>query len=163
SANGYAPRTSSCRSSTAISSSAAIATICCASTSSGLRGITVSSIAPACIRSATTADSNRSARNFGKIRPFDVAWSSCPARPMRESLREAAVVDEDDRGAMLLDEAQDLGIDRRPDRLLRSFAPGSEQVGRLRVAAGLSHVLERDDDAQVELLRDAGVDQLNRS
>src|SRR6059058_4862067 len=45
SANGYAPRTSSCRSSTEISSSAAIATICCASTSSGLRGMTVSSLA----------------------------------------------------------------------------------------------------------------------
>src|SRR5205823_3495001 len=34
----------------------------------------------------------------------------------REPLGEAAVVDEDDRRAVLLDEAEDLRIDRRPDR-----------------------------------------------
>src|SRR5881398_205486 len=78
--NGYAPRTSWCSSSTEISSSAQIATICCARTSSGLRGICVSSIAPSSIRRATTADSSRSARNFGKIRPFETAPSSQPAR-----------------------------------------------------------------------------------
>src|SRR5918912_721056 len=87
SANGYAPRTSSCSSSTSISSSAQIATICCASTSSGLRGMTVSSMSPSRIRAATTADSSRSARNFGKMRPFETAPSSWPARPMRCSPR----------------------------------------------------------------------------
>jgi len=35
----------------------------------------------------------------------------------RQPLGEASVVDEDDRRAVLLDESQDLGIDRRPDRL----------------------------------------------
>ena len=34
----------------------------------------------------------------------------------REPLRQAAVVDEDDRRAVLLDQPQDLGVDRRPDR-----------------------------------------------
>ena len=48
---------------------AAIATICWASTSSGLRGTTVGSISPSRMRRATTAHSSRSARNFGKIRP----------------------------------------------------------------------------------------------
>src|SRR3954447_17381959 len=81
--NGYAPRTSACRSSTEISSSAQIATICWARTSSGFRGICVSSIAPSSIRRATTADSSRSARNFGKIRPFETAPSSWPAPPTR--------------------------------------------------------------------------------
>ena len=46
-----------------------------------------------------------------------------------------------------LDELQDLRVDRGPDR-----------AG----LAGLPHVLERDDDLQVELLRAAGVDELDR-
>ena len=50
-----------------------MATICCASTSSGLRGTTVVSIAPSRIRLATTVHSSRSARNFGKMRPFEVS------------------------------------------------------------------------------------------
>ena len=64
---------------------AAIATICCASTSSGLRGTTVVSISPSRMRLATTAHSSRSARNFGKIRPFEVSPTLWPARPMRWS------------------------------------------------------------------------------
>ena len=83
SAKGWAPQTSAWSSSTAISSSAQIATICWASTSSGLRGMAVSSIAPSRIDFATTAHSSRSARNFGKIRPFETAPSSWPARPTR--------------------------------------------------------------------------------
>ena len=178
-------------SSTAISSSATIATICCASTSSGLRGILVSSISPPRIAFATTADSSRSARNLGKMRPFEIEPSSCPARPIRcspratdfglstwitrstapmsipssrlrrgdeardppglqvlldhhpllareravvgardlflgqlvqpqrEPLGEAAVVDEDDRRAVLLDELEDRRVDRGPDRARR--------------------------------------------
>ena len=35
------------------------------------------------MRRATTADSSRSARNFGKMRPFETASSSWPARPTR--------------------------------------------------------------------------------
>ena len=64
----------------------------------------------------------------------------------REPLGEPPVVDEDDRRAVLLDELEDLGVDRRPDRV------------RL---AGLAHVLEGNDDSQVELLRAASVDELD--
>ena len=42
-------------------------------------------------------------------------------QPQREPLGEAAVVDEDDRRAVRLDEAKDLGVDRGPDRLARSL------------------------------------------
>ena len=64
---------------------ATIATICWASTSSGLRGTTVVSISPSRIRRATTAHSSRSARNLGKIRPFDTSPTLWPARPIRWS------------------------------------------------------------------------------
>ena len=70
-------------SSTSHSSSAHIETRCWASTSSGLRGITVSSISPSRIRLATTAHSSRSARNFGKMRPSETSSSAWPARPIR--------------------------------------------------------------------------------
>ena len=75
-------------SSTSHSSSATIETRCWASTSSGLRGITVSSISPSRIRFATTAHSSRSARNLGKIRPLETSLSWWPARPMRCRPRE---------------------------------------------------------------------------
>ncbi len=42
----------------------------------------------------------------------------------REPLREPPVVDEDDRRAVLLDQAQDLGVHRRPDRLASQFGAG---------------------------------------
>ena len=41
------------------------------------------SISTSRMRRATTAHSSRSARNFGKMRPFDTAPSSWPARPTR--------------------------------------------------------------------------------
>ena len=65
----------------------------------------------------------------------------------REPLGEAAVVDEDDRRAVLPDELEDLRVDRRPDR-----------AGLPR----LPHVLERHDDLHVELLRATRVDELDR-
>ncbi len=85
SANGAACRTVSRSSSTPRSSTAHIATSCCASTSSGLRRYRVCSISPASIRSATTAASSRSPRNFGKIRPRDGSPTWWPARPIRWS------------------------------------------------------------------------------
>ena len=60
-----------------------MATICWASTSSGLRGTTVLSISPSRMRRATTAHSSRSARNLGKIRPLETSPTPWPARPMR--------------------------------------------------------------------------------
>ncbi len=49
--------------------------------------MTVSSISPRRIRRATTAHSRRSARNLGKIRPFETSPSVWPARPTRCSPR----------------------------------------------------------------------------
>ena len=65
----------------------AMATICWASTSSALRGTTVGSIRPSCMRRATTAHSSRSPRNLGKMRPTLTSSTPCPARPMRCSPR----------------------------------------------------------------------------
>ena len=61
----------------------AMATICWARTSNALRGTTVGSIRPSCMRRATTAHSSRSPRNFGKIRPRLTSPTPCPARPIR--------------------------------------------------------------------------------
>ena len=75
SANEYVRVISAWSASTGSGSSedAAIATTCCASTSSGLRGTTVVSIRPSRMRRATTVHSSRSARNFGKMRPLAVS------------------------------------------------------------------------------------------
>ncbi len=78
-----ARRTRAYSSSALVSSTATIATICWASTSSGLRSSATSSIAPWRIRSTTTADSTRSPRWLGKKTPRDVAPTWCPARPTR--------------------------------------------------------------------------------
>ncbi len=81
--NGAARRTVAATSATVRASTATIATSCCASTSSGLRGYRTASIAPAAMRSATTAHETRSPRNFGNITPLDVAPTWWPARPTR--------------------------------------------------------------------------------
>ena len=60
-----------------------MATICCASTSSGLRGMRVVSIAPSSMRRTTTAASSRSPRYLGNTLPTLVASTVWPARPMR--------------------------------------------------------------------------------
>ena len=65
----------------------------------------------------------------------------------REPLREPAVVDEDDRRAVLLDELEERRVDGRPDGLS---------------LARLAHVVQGDDDPEVELLRAPGVHELER-
>ena len=69
------------------SAATAMATICWARTSRALRGTTVGSIRPSCMRRATTAHSSRSPRNLGKIRPVVTSSTPWPARPMRCSPR----------------------------------------------------------------------------
>ncbi len=204
SANGYAPRTSSCSSSTEISSSAEIATICCARTSSGLRGIVVSSIAPSSMRLrddgrleqvgaelgeeaalgdraelvARTADALQAAGDrlrrldlddevdgahvdpelerrgrdqardlprleqlldLGPLLAGDRAVVGAGdlllrelVQPEGEPLGEAAVVDEDDGGAVLAHEPEQLGVDRRPDRLRRARRRAEQSVAPAR-------------------------------
>ncbi len=82
-AKGAARRTRASSSSTSQLSSAVIATNCWASTSSGLRGTRRASICPDRIRSVTTADCTRSARNLGKTTPVETAPTWWPARPTR--------------------------------------------------------------------------------
>ena len=48
-------------------------------------------------------------------------------QPQREPLRQAAVVDEDDRRAVLLDETQELGVDGWPDRASRALGARPEE------------------------------------
>ena len=76
-----------------------------------------------------------------------------------EALRAAAVVDEDDRRAVLAHERQQLGIDRGPDRLARRLAAGEriERVGGIALV-GLDHRLDRHVDLQVQRLAHARVD-----
>ena len=87
--------------------------------------------------------------------------------PQCEPFRAAARVDEDDRRAVCLDEPQDLGVDRRPDRAARRLAAGdvlhADRAGRLRRRLlGLDHRLDRHVDLQVQRLAHAGVDDRAR-
>ena len=66
-------------------------------------------------------------------------------QPHGEPLRAAAAVHEDDRRAVLLDQPQQLGVDRRPDRargggLGRRAEPGADQVA---AAGGRAHAAVR--------------------
>src|SRR6188768_1811270 len=61
------------------------------------------------------------------------------------------------------DEFEELGVDRRPDRVARLGSRGRAArrlVGIDRVAHA-GHVLDRDDDLEVELFPRAGVDDLD--
>ncbi len=82
-AKGAERRIVASKSSTFHVSIATIATICCASTSRGLRGYRLDSTRPACIASVTAAHATRSPRNFGKITPLLDAFTWCRARPIR--------------------------------------------------------------------------------
>ncbi len=76
--------------------------------------------------------------------------------PQREPLGEPAIVDEDDGRAVRLDEFDEGRIDRRPDR---ARLPALFSA----LAARLAHVVDRDDHLEVELLRHARVDELDRA
>ena len=86
--------------------------------------------------------------------------------PEREPLGEPAVVDEDDRRAMRQDELEQRRVDRRPDRAARHLdagrhldAVGEHGHGQRRGALELPHVVDGDDDLEVQLLPGAGVDE----
>ncbi len=90
-------------------------------------------------------------------------------QPQGEALGEPAVVDEDDRRAVLPDELEDRR-DRSTARSTGSTAPrpdpicdavGKRRHREVRGRAELAHVLERNDDLEVELLPRAGVDELD--
>ena len=81
-------------------------------------------------------------------------------QPQREPLGEAAVVDEHDRRAVLLDELEQLRVDRRPDRRATSaLAAGAEQSVDLGVGARLAHVLDGTTTSRSSSFARAGVDE----
>ena len=102
------------------------------------------------------------------VRPRDLLLREL-VQAQREPLGEPAVVDEDDRRAVLADEPQDLGIDRRPDRAravlgadVHLLPVGGRRVRERRGRAELAQILDRDDDLEVELLARAGIDERDR-
>ena len=109
---------------------------------------------PALSCSSTTSRSSRAsepwcARAIGFVGQL--------VQTQREPLGGAAVVDEDDRRAVLAHEREQLGIDRGPDRLARRLLPG-ERVEVGVALLRLDHALDRHVDLQVERLARAGVD-----
>ena len=76
--------------------------------------------------------------------------------PGGEPLGEATRVGEDDRGAVLLDQVDDVLLDVRPD------AGGASGIARLLVVLpGHRHVLDRHDDLEVPFLGRGGSDDLD--
>ena len=82
-----------------------------------------------------------------------------------DALGGAAAVDEDDRRGVVLHELEQPRVDRRPDRALHGvigLGLGQPRVPAvaafLRRRVRLGHVLDRDDDLEVEVLRLALVD-----
>ena len=87
------------------------------------------------------------------------ASASCAGEvvePQRDALGRAPVVHEDERGAVLADQAQQLRVDGRPDAAPRGLAAGDGVELERRVR--LDHGLHGHVDAQVERLAHAGVD-----
>ena len=108
------------------------------------------------------------AREAAVMRTGDLALGEL-VEPEREPLGEPPVVDEEDRGAVRLDEREQLGIHRRPDRgdrMLGAAVGDLAFVQRRVVEAGagaeLAEVFDRDHDLEVELLACPGVDELDR-
>ena len=123
---------------------------------------------PAFSSSSTTVRSSRAsepwwARAISAARPRVGVGQLVEAQ--REPLGAAAVVDEDDRRAVLADELEQLGVDRRPDRAARRLAAGErvERVGSPALCVGLDHRLDRHVDLEVERLAHAGVDDRARA
>ena len=79
----------------------------------------------------------------------------------REPLGAAAVVDEDDRRAVLADQLEQLRVHGRPDRLARRLGASRRRVQRIqrrRRLLRLDHRLDRHLDLEVQRLAHAGVD-----
>src|SRR5579871_6450897 len=108
------------------------------------------------------------AREAAVVGPRDLALGQL-VEAEGEARGEAAVVDEDDRRAVRLDQSEQLGIHRRPDRGDAAFrsavghlALAEQWVRERRGRAELAQIVDRYDDLEVELLARAGVDELNR-
>src|SRR6185503_693390 len=82
---------------------------------------------------------------------------------IRDPFREAPAVDEDEGRAMLADELEEPRVDRRPDARPRVGSRRGTAADLERLGAQLRHVVDRDLDTQVELLRVTSVHDLHRS
>ena len=127
-------------SSTSISSCDAMATICWARTSSGLRGIWVSSISPSCIR----ADDHRGLEQVGAELREDasletarelVAGAADPLQAARDRLRRLDLDDEVD-GAHVDAELERRRRDEARDLARASAAPRPRAAARARASRG---------------------------
>ena len=94
-------------------------------------------------------------RQRAVVRAGDLALREL-VQPQGKPLGQPAVVDEDDRRAVALDELQELGVDRRPDRVA---LPPPARAHSIRRPSWPCPRLGRRP--QVELLRPPGVDQLD--
>ncbi len=83
---------------------------------------------------------------------------------LRQALGGAAVVDEDDRRVVGLDQAQQLRVDRRPDRAhvgaRLDFGRRRPVLARVGGRPRVRHVLDRHDDLEIQLLALPRVDDL---
>ena len=89
--------------------------------------------------------------------------------PESEAFGQPAVVDEHDRRAVGLDECEQLGVHRRPDRATRLFARAVRHLAfaldgvvERAARAELAQIVDGNNHLQVELLRRPGVDELDR-
>ena len=86
----------------------------------------------------------------------------------RQPLREPTGVAEDERRVVLSDQLHEPGVDVRPDARPRLDAQIDRPVGRTRVVLGrrvlpeLGHVVDRDDDLELQLLARTRVDDRHR-
>ena len=99
------------------------------------------------------------ARDAAVVRPDELLAGKL-VEALGEALRQAAAVDEHDGAAVLPDQLQDPGMDRGPDAgpqlAAEHRAAGLLLRGESLAEAG--HVLDRDDDLELERLAGAGVD-----
>ena len=124
--------------------------------------------------SSTTSRSSRASEPWWARAICGSPRRASSLRRTRQPLGAAAVVDEDDRRAVLAHQLEQLGVDRGPDRAAGDGCArrGRRRPGRRRrrrcpcrrrpvghvVGVRLAHVLDRHVDLQVERLAHAGVD-----
>ena len=93
------------------------------------------------------------------VHPFEVQL----VEPGGQPLGQAPGVHEDDGGAVLLDQLQQAGVQRRPDRAAHRAAGCGAADRLVDDLAQRAHVLDRHDDLDVEGLAHPGVDDGDRT
>ena len=82
--------------------------------------------------------------------------------PCRQTFGEAAGVAEDDRAAVGEDELDDLGVDRGPDAGAGGVQRAGARTGDGLGLAEFAHVLDRDDDLDLQRLANTCIDDADR-